>query len=75
VVEIGKCCWRHTLAGQTVTIHEHLDQSVSIRFGPHVVGSYPEGSGKDGSHRLAYDFPSLSQIKGEEGSMKSRPDN
>lgn len=30
--------WRHTLAGQTVTIHQHLDGTVSIRYGPHIVG-------------------------------------
>jgi hypothetical protein len=29
-----------SLAGYTVTIHEHLDGSVSIRHGPHVVGRY-----------------------------------
>ncbi|MBZ5674298.1 MAG: hypothetical protein LAP61_08640, partial [Acidobacteriia bacterium] len=33
-----KTRWRHTLAGQTVTIHQHLDGTVSIRYGPHVVG-------------------------------------
>jgi transposase len=47
--QIEKCRWRHSLAGQTVTIHEHLDDSVSIRFGPHEVGRYPEGRGKGGS--------------------------
>jgi hypothetical protein len=47
--QLDKCRWRHTLAGQTVTIHEHLDQSVSIRFGPHVVGRYTGGCGKDGA--------------------------
>jgi transposase len=48
--QIEKCRWRHTLAGQTVTIHEHLDGTVSIRYGPHVVGRYdPEGRGKAGS--------------------------
>ena len=36
--QIDKCRWRHTLAGQTVTIHQHLDGTVSIRYGPHVVG-------------------------------------
>ena len=46
--QIEKCRWRHTLAGQTVTIHQHLDDSVSIRFGPHLVGHYPEGRGKGG---------------------------
>ena len=38
--QIDKCRWRHTLAGQTVTIHQHLDDSISIRFGPHLVGRF-----------------------------------
>src|SRR6267154_4071170 len=51
--QIDKCRWRHTLAGQTVTIHEHLNESVSIRYGPHVVGRYTQGPGKDGSVEVA----------------------
>lgn len=31
---------RATLAGCRVAIHEHLDQTVSITFGPHLVGRY-----------------------------------
>ena len=31
---------RGTLAGCRVTVHEHLDQSISITFGPHLVGRY-----------------------------------
>jgi len=46
--QIDKCRWRHTLAGQTVTIHEHLDGSVSIRYGPHVVAKTAASSGNDG---------------------------
>ena len=55
--QIEKCRWRHSLAGQTVTIHQHLDSTVSIRFGPHLVGRYDQsgrplptqkGRGKDG---------------------------
>ena len=38
--QIGKTRFRNTLAGTTVTIHEHLDETVSIRFGPHVVGRF-----------------------------------
>lgn len=38
--QIEKCRWRHSLAKQTVTVHQHLDGTVSIRFGPHVVGRY-----------------------------------
>jgi len=36
--QLEKSRFRHSLAGCTVTIHEHLDGLVSIRFGPHVVG-------------------------------------
>jgi hypothetical protein len=38
--QIGKTRFRHTLAGRTVTVHEHLDGTVSIRFGPHVMGRF-----------------------------------
>jgi hypothetical protein len=38
--QIGKSRFRNTLAGCTVTIHEHLDETVSIRFGPHTVGHF-----------------------------------
>ena len=38
--QIGKSRFRNNLAGCTVTIHEHLDDSVSIRFGPHTVGQF-----------------------------------
>src|SRR6202166_2762802 len=38
--QIDKTRFRNTLAGSTVTIHEHLDETVSIRFGPHVVGRF-----------------------------------
>jgi transposase len=42
--QLDKTRWRHTLAGQTVTVHQHLDGTVSIRYGPHGVGR-----GKDGA--------------------------
>ncbi len=38
--QIEKTRFRNTLAGSTVTIHEHLDETVSIRYGPHVVGKF-----------------------------------
>jgi transposase len=56
--QIGKTRFRNTLAGTTVTIHEHLNGEVSIRFGPHVVARFttageaitnkPERRGKGG---------------------------
>jgi hypothetical protein len=57
--QLDKTRFRHTLAGSTVIIHEHLDGMISIRFGPHVVGRFdsagaalkamPERGGKGGS--------------------------
>jgi len=38
--QLDKTRFRHTLAGCTVTIHQHLDATVSIRFGPHTVGRF-----------------------------------
>jgi transposase len=56
--QIDKTRFRNTLAGCTVTVHEHLNGEISIRFGPHVVGKFsaqgapvrgkPERRGKDG---------------------------
>jgi len=38
--QLEKSRFRSSLAGCTVTIHEHMDTTVSIRYGPHVVGRY-----------------------------------
>ena len=38
--QLEKSRFRGSLAGCTVTIHEHLDGNVSIRYGPHVVGRF-----------------------------------
>jgi hypothetical protein len=38
--QIDKTRFRQTLAGCTVTIHEHLDGTISIRYGPHVIGRF-----------------------------------
>ena len=38
--QIDKSRFRSTLAGCTVTLHEHMDGTVSIRYGPHVVGRF-----------------------------------
>jgi transposase len=44
--QIDKTWFRNTLAGTTVTIHEHLDETISIRYGPHVVGRFDRAGGK-----------------------------
>lgn len=69
--QIEKCRWRHSLAGQTVTIHQHLDGTVSIRYGPHVVGRYDsdgqplarkpqQDCGKDGTVEAVENRPAVS---------------
>lgn len=40
VFQLDQTRWRDTLAGQTVTVHEHLDGRMSIRYGPHVIAHY-----------------------------------
>jgi transposase len=45
--QIEKCRWKTTLAGQTVTIRQHLDGAVSIWYGPHLLARYPDGRGND----------------------------
>ena len=58
--QLEKSRFRSSLAGCTVTVHEHLDGNVSIRYGPHLVGRFdhagvpipkpkPKGHGKDGA--------------------------
>jgi transposase len=56
--QLEKSRFRSSLAGCTVTIHEHLDETVSIRYGPHVVGRFTasgnpcrHGSGKPSQSR------------------------
>jgi len=58
--QIDKTRFRHTLAGCTVTIHEHLDGNISIRYGPHVIGRFDENGerrGKAESQKTASHFP------------------
>ena len=62
--QVDKTHFRSTLAGTTVTIHEHLDETVSIRFGPHVVGRYDrEGVKLTGS--------TTAKRRGKGGSMEA----
>ena len=61
--QIEKCRWRYSLAKQTVTIHQHFDGTVSIRFGPHVVGRYD----RDGNPLRAKD---KTKRRGKDGSVE-----
>ncbi|HZP24076.1 MAG TPA: ISNCY family transposase [Terriglobales bacterium] len=39
-LQIERVSWRATLAGCNVTVHQHLDGSLSISYGPHSLGQY-----------------------------------
>src|SRR3974390_2450695 len=39
-LQIERQAWRGTLAGCTVTVHQHLEGSWSISYGPHRLGQY-----------------------------------
>jgi transposase len=45
--------WRGTLAGCTVTVHQHLDGTLSLRYGPHAFGRYDERGGPILNPKLA----------------------
>jgi len=40
VLQIERVGWRSTLAGCNVTVHQHLDGTFSISYGPHRLGRY-----------------------------------
>jgi hypothetical protein len=42
--QLEKTRWRYSLAGCTVTVHEHLDGRLSVRYGPHVVANWNASS-------------------------------
>jgi transposase len=49
-LQLDKTRFRNTLAGCTVTICEHLDGSISVRWGPHLLTAKAErDGGKDGA--------------------------
>jgi len=60
VFQIEKTRWRNTLAGMTVEVHEHLDGSVTIHYGPHRIAEFaagqipPQAPKRRGTPRLPY---------------------
>lgn len=41
-LQLEKTKWRGTLAGSKVTIYEHLEGGLSVRYGLHLIGSYSD---------------------------------
>jgi len=45
ILQIEPVRWRGTLAGCAVTLHQHLDRTLSLSYGPHSLGRYDEHGG------------------------------
>lgn len=57
-LQIERTDWRGTLAGCRVIVHEHLDGTLTLRYGPHVVGRYnAQGWPLQGNRRKAVEKP------------------
>src|SRR5438309_10695813 len=52
-LQIQPVKWRATLAGCTVTAHQHLDGTLSLSYGPHCLGHYDERGGPILNRKLA----------------------
>jgi transposase len=57
--QLERCKLRATLAGCRVTIHEQLDQTVSITFGPHLVGRFDAAAGPLKPKTMTVEMPPL----------------
>jgi hypothetical protein len=40
ILQIERVSWRATLTGCNVTVHQHLDRTLSISYGPHSLGRF-----------------------------------
>jgi transposase len=52
-LQIEPVRWRGTLAGCTVKVHQHLDGTLSLSYGPHSLGRYDERGGPILNQKLA----------------------
>ena len=62
VLQIEKTPWRDTLAGCRVTVYEHRDGTLSVGYGPHVVGRFN-----------AQGIPLLETVRGRRGKAVEKP--
>jgi transposase len=66
-LQLEQVGWRATLAGCQVTVHQHLDGTVSITHGPHLLGRYTaEGTAQSKSKvpaRRAVEKPRGGKVK------------
>ena len=66
--QLEKSKFRGSLAGCTVTIHEHLDGRISMRYGPHVVGRFTAtGESVGGGAKPIPEEPWKRRVRGDGG--------
>jgi transposase len=62
-LQIEPVRWRGTLAGCTVTVHQHLDGNITLTHGPHRLGHYT-AQGLSLNHRAAQTAEAVEKTRG-----------
>jgi hypothetical protein len=60
-LQMERVGWRATLAGCQGMVHQHLDGTLSITHGPHLLGRYTA----DGAAQIANKMPARRAVAGQ----------
>jgi hypothetical protein len=71
-LQIEPVRWRATLTGCTVTVHQHLDGTLSLSYGPHSLGRYDERGGPILNPKLAA-RPAVEKTRGGKVKQQTFP--
>jgi transposase len=69
VLQLERVGWRATLAGCQVTVHQHLDGTLSITHGPHLLGRYTA----EGIVQIATKTPARRAVEKTRGGKVIKP--
>jgi transposase len=72
-LQIEPVRWRATLAGCTVTVHQHMDRTLSLSYGPHCLGRYDERGGPILDTKLAARQPAVEKTRGGKVKQQTFP--
>ncbi len=73
VLQLEKTKWRFSLAGCQVNVYEHADQSLSVVYGPQVVGCYDQHGALLTQSASAQAQPKKARGRGKERSAVEMP--
>ncbi|HEX9121697.1 MAG TPA: hypothetical protein VF840_14275 [Terriglobales bacterium] len=68
-LQIERVRWRATLAGCQVTVHQHLDGTLSLTHGPHLLGRYTA----EGAAQSATKMPARRAVEKPRGGKVINP--